>query len=84
MGTITKIESTLDATFNNITKAIKYLDDKYGNINWVNSMQHLEKIKISGMDVYVNNGLRCDPDSTQFAKYKQWQAKYPELSIRLS
>lgn len=83
MGTITKIESST-ATFNTIAKAIKYLDNKYGNINWVNSMRHLEKIKISSIDVYVNNGLRCDPDDTQMTKYKRWEAKYPELSVRLS
>ena len=83
-GTLTVISTNTNPRFNTINQAVKYLDDKYGRINWVNSMQHLENIKISGMDVYVDNGLRCDPDSTQYTKYRQWQAKYPELSVRLS
>lgn len=83
MGTITKIESSI-ATFNNITEAIQYLDDKYGRINWTNSLSYLESITIGLMDVYVDNGLRCDPDDTQFSKYQQWEAKYPELHVRLS
>jgi len=82
MGTITMIESST-ATFTNIKQAVKYLDAKYGRSNWVEGCPS-ELIYVGGMSVYVQYGLRVDPDSTQFSKYKQWEAKYPELSVRLS
>jgi hypothetical protein len=83
MSNVTLIESST-ATFTNITKAVEYLDNKYGRINWTNSLQHLERIRISGIDVYVNNGFRCDPDDSQWPKVSKWIAKYPEYSTRLS
>jgi len=83
-GTLTVIARNTNPRFNTINQAVKYLDDKYGRINWVNSWDHLENISIGQIHVYVNNGLRCDPDNDQFSKYKRWEAKYPELSVRLS
>lgn len=83
MGTITKIESST-ATFNNIAEAVQYLDDKYGRINWTNSLSRLESIRIGLMDVYVDNGLRCDPDDTQISMFNKWVKKYPSFSVRLS
>jgi len=83
MGTITKIESST-ATFTDIAKAVEYLDAKYGRINWTNSLYGLETIRISGMDVYVHNGFRCDPDDTQMSMFNKWVKKYPSFSVRLS
>lgn len=83
MGFIKIISSTRPAAFKTIAKAIKYLDDKYSRNGWVNANPS-ESIRIGYMSVYVQHGLRCDPDNDQFSKYKRWEAKYPELNIRLS
>ena len=83
MATITKIESYRPATFNTITKAVKYLDNKYTRDGWVKDSPN-ESIRIGYMSVYVQYGLRCDPDNDQFGKFKQWESKYSELNVRLS
>lgn len=82
MGTFTKIERSI-ATFKTINQAVKYLDAKYGRNQWVNG-EPCELMYVAGLSVYVQYGLRVDPDDTQFSKYKQWEAKYPELKVRLS
>lgn len=69
--------------FKTISQAIKYLDAKYGRKQWVDGEPN-ELMYVGGLSVYVQYGLRVDPDDTQFSKYKQWEAKYPELKVRLS
>jgi hypothetical protein len=82
MGTFIKIESST-ATFKTINQAVKYLDAKYGRSGWING-EPCELIYVGGISVYAQYGLRIDPDDTQFVKYKRWEAKYPELNVRLS
>ena len=83
MGTITLITRNTNPRFNTINQAVKYLDAKYGRSGWVEDCPS-ELMYVGGMSVYVQYGLRCDPDDTEFSKYKQWEAKYPEFNIRLS
>ncbi len=82
MGTFIKIESST-ATFKTINQAVKYLDAKYGRSGWING-EPCELMYVGGISVYAQYGLRIDPDDTQFVKYKRWEAKYPELNVRLS
>ena len=82
-GTITLIASSRDERFNTINQAVKYLDAKYGRSGWLEERTS-ESICIGTMHVYVQYGLRCDPDNSEFGKFKQWESKYPEFNIRLS
>ncbi len=82
-GTLTVIATNTNPRFNTINQAVKYLDDKYGRSGWLNA-NPCELIYVGRISVYVQYGLRCWPDDTQFTKYKRWEAKYPELSVRLS
>ena len=82
MGSITIIQSG-GISFNNIQQAIKYLDNKYTREGWIDDRTS-EFIYINGISVWVQYGLRVDPDDTQFAKFRQWCVRYPELNIRLS
>ena len=79
---ITQIASSRDARFNTINQAVKYLDAKYGRSGWVEERTS-ESICIGTMHVYVQYGLRCDPDNSEFIKFKQRASKYPEFNIRL-